>query len=72
MKFIVASLRWIGWPLRRRAASRRDDDFADMGTALGLDASTTLDAESLEGVAAQAGRERPNRLQLRLHRRSSF
>ncbi len=55
-----------GWP------SRRVDDWADMGTAFGLDAITTLQPESAADVAARERAAPASRMQVRLHRRSTF
>ena len=55
-----------GWP------ARRVDDWADMGTAFGLDATTTLQPESAAEVAARERAAKANRMQYRLHRRSTF
>ena len=54
------------WP------ARRVDDWADMGTAFGLDAITTLQPESAAEAAARERASPPNRMQYRLHRRSTF
>ena len=62
-------LRLLG--LSRRARARGPADPADMGTAFGLDACTTLDADSIEAAAARAWLETADHFQLRLHRRSS-
>lgn len=70
-----AGARWLRALTSSRAQRRlsREDDFADMGTAFGLDAITTLQGErfaastgagALDGSAA-------SRLAARLHRRSS-
>lgn len=56
----------------RRAARRMDDDPADMGTAFGLDAITTIQPESAAEVAARQSAPPPSRMQYRLHRRSTF
>jgi hypothetical protein len=55
-----------------RRARRMDDDPADMGTAFGLDAITTIQPESPAEVAARAHAAPPSRMQYRLHRRSTF
>jgi len=56
----------------RRSARRLDDDPADMGTAFGLDAITTIQPESRAEIAAREGSGPPSRIALRLHRRSTF
>ena len=55
----------------RPARVRGAVDMADMGTAFGLDACTTLDADSIEAAATRAWLETADHFQLRLHRRSS-
>jgi hypothetical protein len=69
MNLIARARRYLS--LRRRRARGGDDDPADMGTAFGLDAITTIQPESAAEIAA---RERAplNRMAHRLHRRSSF
>ncbi len=47
-------------------------DPADMGTAFGLDASTFLEPETPEELAARQPAASISRLEHRLHRRSSF
>lgn len=54
------------WP------ARRVDDWADMGTAFGLDAITTLQPESAAEVAARERAAPVSRMQYRLDRRSTF
>ena len=56
---------------RPRRRARGPVDMADMGTAFGLDACTTLDADSIEAAAARAWLESADHFQLRLHRRTS-
>ena len=51
---------------------RRVDDWADMGTAFGLDAITTLQPESAAEAAARERAAPLSRMQNRLHRRSTF
>jgi len=48
------------------------DDAADMGTAFGLDASTFLEPETPEEIAAREPAHALSRFEHRLHRRSSF
>ena len=50
----------------------REEDFADMGTAFGLDAITTIQPESPAEIAARQSAGPPSRIALRLHRRSTF
>ena len=75
MKFLAAA-RHLFTRASRRATRRRDDDFADMGTAFGLDATTTIAPETpgeiTSRLAAQEGAASTKRLAHRLHRRSSF
>lgn len=56
----------------RRSVRRLDDDPADMGTAFGLDAITTIQPESPAEIAARESSGPPSRIALRLHRRSTF
>ena len=56
----------------RRSARPLDDDPADMATAFGLDAITTIQPESPAEIAAREGAGPPSRIALRLHRRSTF
>jgi hypothetical protein len=55
-----------------RRARRMDDDPADMGTAFGLDAITTIQPESAAEAAARQRALPPSRIEYRLHRRSTF
>ena len=71
MNLLLAVARALGLSRSRRQAWR-SPDLGDMGTAFGLDAITTLDAESPEGAAARAEMASADRFQMRLHRRSSF
>ncbi len=70
MNLIARARRFFAMPTRWPA--RRVDDWADMGTAFGLDAITTLQPESAAEAAAREVAAPANRLQYRLHRRSSF
>ncbi|MGZ5132113.1 MAG: hypothetical protein ACXWCU_01675 [Caldimonas sp.] len=56
----------------RRATQRRGRDPADMGTAFGLDATTTLEPTTLEEAQQREQMGTPSRLELRLHRRSTL
>ena len=50
---LIARARWLlRWDSRRAARPRIDSDPADMGTAFGLDAITTLEPESPAEIAA--------------------
>ncbi|MEO9068884.1 MAG: hypothetical protein ABI281_12240 [Caldimonas sp.] len=53
-------------------SGRRMVDLADMGTAFGLDAITTLQPESAADIAARQSAAPANRMQLRLDRRSAL
>ena len=70
MNVLATVFRLLGLS-RRRGSARGGPDFADMGTAFGLDATTTLEAESAEGAAARAHLAAADPFQLRVHRRSS-
>ena len=70
MNLIARARRYL--TTSRRAARRRDDDPADMGTAFGLDAITTIQPESAAELAARERAAPPNRIALRVHRRSTF
>ena len=69
MNLIARARRYL-WTSRR--AARRDDDPADMGTAFGLDAITTIQPESPAEIAARERAAPASRIALRLHRRSTF
>ena len=69
MNLIARARRYLA--TSRRSARRLDDDPADMGTAFGLDAITTIQPESPAELAARE-RATSSRLQHRLHRRSTF
>jgi len=56
----------------RRGRRGSMDDAADMGTAFGLDASTFLEPETPEEIAAREPAHTLSRFEHRLHRRSSF
>jgi hypothetical protein len=71
MNLIARARRYLS--TSRRAARRVDeDDPADMGTAFGLDAITTIQPESAAETAARERALPASRMQYRLHRRSTF
>jgi hypothetical protein len=70
MNLIARARRYLS--TSRRTARRVDDDPADMGTAFGLDAITTIQPESPAEVAARERALPASRMQYRLHRRSTF
>ncbi|HEY2187205.1 MAG TPA: hypothetical protein VGH48_01430 [Caldimonas sp.] len=70
MNLIARARRYLS--TSRRAARRLADDPADMGTAFGLDAITTIQPESPSEIAAREHAAPPSRIALRLHRRSTF
>ncbi len=71
MNLIARARRFLS--TSRRAARRVDeDDPADMGTAFGLDAITTIQPESAAETAARERALPASRMQYRLHRRSTF
>jgi hypothetical protein len=70
MNLIARARRYLS--TSRRTARRTDDDPADMGTAFGLDAITTIQPESAAEAAARERAPPPSRMQYRLHRRSTF
>ena len=55
-----------------RPAPDPDTDYADMGTAFGLDAITTLEPESHGESPLGDDAPPPSRFELRLHRRSTL
>jgi hypothetical protein len=69
---LFAGARWLLSLGSRRASRRRGSDPADMGTAFGLDASTTLEPETLGESLLGDDVAQPSRLELRLHRRSTL
>ena len=69
MNLIARARRYLS---TRRRASRLDDDPADMGTAFGLDAITTIQPESAAELAARELAAPVSRIDYRLHRRSTF
>ena len=68
----LAGARWLLTLGSRRANRRHGSDPADMGTAFGLDAITTLEPESLGESQLRTDSPRPSRFELRLHRRSTL
>jgi hypothetical protein len=70
MNLIARARRYLS--TSRRAARRLDDDPADMGTAFGLDAITTIQPESPAEIAARERAAPASRIDYRLHRRSTF
>jgi len=69
---LVAGARWLLSLTSRRAIGRRGSDPADMGTAFGLDAITTLEPETLGEAQDREAGPQPSRFELRLHRRSTL
>ncbi len=69
MNLIARARRYLS--TSRRSARHVGDDPADMGTAFGLDAITTIQPESPAETAARE-RSTPSRIDYRLHRRSTF
>ena len=70
MNLIARARRFLS--TSRRTARSVDDDPADMGTAFGLDAITTILPESAAEAAARQSALPASRMQYRLHRRSTF
>ena len=70
MNLIARARRYLA--SSRRSARRLDDDPADMGTAFGLDAITTIQPESDAETAARRSAAPVSRIDYRLHRRSRF
>src|SRR5664279_313680 len=68
---LMAGARWLLALTTRRATQRHGSDPADMGTAFGLDAITTLEPESL-GDSPERETAAPNRFELRSRRRSTL
>ena len=69
---LIAGARWL-FALTARRPARRGSDPADMGTAFGLDAITTLlEPEALGESAPGDDASHPSRFELRLHRRSTL
>lgn len=67
----TAGARWlISLATRRPRRRRYGQDPADMGTAFGLDATTTLEEQEISETAALAAAQR-SRFERRLDRRST-
>ena len=69
---LIARARHYLSTTRRAARQGDDDDPADMGTAFGLDAITTIQPESAAEIAARERAAPVSRIDYRLHRRSTF
>jgi hypothetical protein len=70
---LLAGARWLLTLGSRRASPRHGSDPADMGTAFGLDAITTiLEPAALTDSQLRDDAARPSRFELRLHRRSTL
>ncbi len=69
---LMAGARWLLALTSRRATRRHGSDPADMGTAFGLDAITTLEPQSLDDALEREAAAKPSPLELRLHRRSTL
>jgi hypothetical protein len=69
MKLIAPARRFFAL-ISRRALGPRVQDPAEMGTAFGLDAMTTLEPEAEDAARREAGSR--SRFENRLHRRSSY
>jgi hypothetical protein len=69
---LIAGARWLLALTSRRAVRRHGSDPADMGTAFGLDAITTLEPQSLDDLSEHEAAATPTRFELRLHRRSNL
>jgi len=69
MNLIAHARRFLAL-IPRRAIGRRFEDPAEMGTAFGLDAMTTLEPEAEEAARRDAAPK--SRFEHRLDRRSSY
>jgi hypothetical protein len=69
---LFAGARWLMSLTSRRASRGHGSDPADMGTAFGLDAITTLEPETLGEAKERETAPTPSRFELRLHRRSTL
>ncbi len=67
---LIAGVRWLLALASPRGERRRSEDLADMGTAFGLDAITTLEVEALgESTKPEVA---TSAFEHRLHRRGSL
>jgi hypothetical protein len=69
---LIAGARWLLGLTSRRATRRRGSDPADMGTAFGLDAITTLEAELDSGLREAQPATPSSRFEHRSRRRSGL
>jgi hypothetical protein len=69
---LIAGARWLLALTSRRATRRRGADPADMGTAFGLDAITTLEAELDPDLREAQPALEPSRFEHRSRRRSGL
>ncbi len=69
---LMAGARWLLALTTRRATRRHGSDPADMGTAFGLDAITTLEPQTLGDSPEREAAAAPNRFELRSRRRSTL
>jgi hypothetical protein len=69
MNLIARARRYFSIPRRAR---RFMSDPADMGTAFGLDAITTIQPETAAEAAARERAAPPSRIEHRIHRRSTL
>jgi len=67
---LIAPARRLFALFSRRGVGARGEDPAEMGTAFGLDAMTTIEPEAEEAARREAGPR--SRFEHRLHRRSSY
>lgn len=70
MNLIARARRYLSPIVRRSPRSRHDP--AEMGTAFGLDAITTMQPESATEAAARMQAPPRTRIEHRQHRRSTF
>jgi hypothetical protein len=69
---LIAGARWLLALTSRRATRDRGSDPADMGTAFGLDAITTLEGELDSGLRESRPALEPSRFEHRSRRRSGL
>ena len=69
---LIAGARWLFALTARRATRRRGTDPADMGTAFGLDAITTLEGELDSGLREARPAPETSRFEHRSRRRSGL